>query len=125
MIYKIYQIMSIRCSQLPNDTQGDTATATVVPRVPDKNYPQSLCFLNGSLIRLSANPAKGFSYRPFDNQLVPNTVSPTNILDRWRRQDLKPNSSTPGIDIPLNATYLPIRREYQHCPNEPNDNPHK
>jgi len=109
--------------QVPKD--GTTGPVVVSPRIPDEKYPQSLFFIDGPLIRLASNPAIGLSLSPNDKQVVPNNVSPLNILDQWRRADPLTNSTMPVIDLPMNASYLPVRREFQQCQYQPSTVPRR
>lgn len=113
--------------QKPAPSGGRKGPAVVSPLLPiDPKYPDALFNIDGPLLRLASDPSTGLSLNPQSQQIVPNQVTMSNINDRFRRTDPQPTSyPPPAIDIPVNTSMLPIRREYQQCQYVPNPAGHK
>lgn len=101
------------------------APSLLVPRIPDLTYPQILFFIEGPFIKLASNPSIGLSWQPKGPKAVGNPVDLNNVLDQWRRSDSVPNPNVPAIDLPVNASFVSTRREYQQCVYLPFESGHR
>lgn len=123
-------------------------TVSVSPLLPvNYDYPHALFFIDGPLLRLASNTTIGLSLESGPKSVVSSIVELKNIFDQWRRIDmplpsvsgsppdavLPPGAGTsavdskyrPIIDLPVNVTYLPVKREYQQCSYKVNPSGHR